>query len=142
MHGSSVVCALVGKETAHRPWVRYEIKRGIWDERGILGVRIHTISHFTSGTTIAGPNPLDLLGIHVEVAGTGKSVRLIERTSSTANWVYSSDFTKVLAKWPYGSIPAAGSHALSNFFSIYDWAADGYNKIGTWIESAATQAGR
>jgi MTH538 TIR-like domain (DUF1863) len=66
MEGASVVCVLVGKDTASRRWVSYEIQRGIWDQRGILAVRIHTISHFTKGTTIAGSNPLDLLGVHVE----------------------------------------------------------------------------
>ena len=142
MHGSSVVCALVGKETASRRWVRYEIQRGIWDERGILAVRIHTISHFTTGTTTAGPNPLDLLGVHVEVSAQSKSVRLIERVSTTAKWTYSSDFTKVLPKWAYGSTPSAGSHALSEFFPVYDWASDGYKNIGSWIELAATKAGR
>jgi len=142
MHGSSVVCVLVGKETADRRWVRYEIQRGIWDERGVLAVRIHTISHFTTGTTTAGPNPLDLLGVFVESSGQDKFVRLIERASSTAKWSYSSDFTKVLPKWAYGSIPSAGSHALSEFFPIYDWSSGGYNRIGSWIETAASKAGR
>jgi hypothetical protein len=142
MDGSSVVCVLVGKETATRRWVRYEIQRGVWDKRGILAVRIHTISHFTKGTTAAGPNPLDLLGIYVQTTSTGKSVRLIERTSSFASWTYSSDFTKVLPTWVYGSIPSAGSYALSEFFPIYDWAPSGYKNIGSWIESAAAKAGR
>lgn len=140
--GSSVVCALVGTDTASRRWVRYEIQRGVWDGRGILAVRIHTISHFTKGTTTAGTNPLDLLGVHVEAKTDGKSVRLIERASTTASWSYSSDFTKVLPKWAYGNIPAAGSHTLSEFFSIYDWASEGYKNIGSWIEAAAVKAGR
>ena len=142
MEGSSVVCALIGNDTASRRWVRYEIQRGVWDARGILAVRIHTISHFTKGTTTAGVNPLALLGVHVEATTTGKSVRLIERTSPSASWVYSSDLTKVLPKWVYGDIPSVGSHPLSEFFTVYDWAPDGYKNIGSWIESAATQAGR
>ncbi|MGY3558469.1 hypothetical protein ACVWXP_001738 [Bradyrhizobium sp. USDA 4463] len=143
MHGSSVVCVLVGRETALRRWVRYEIQRGLWDERGILAVRIHTINHFTSGPTTAGPNPLDLLGVYVEQNSSGgKSVYLIERDTTTSGWTYSSDFTKVLPKWPYGNIPATGSHALSSIFSIYDWASAGYNNIGNWIEAAAAKAGR
>lgn len=40
---SSVVCALVGAETANRRWVRYEIQRGIWEAKGLLAIRIHTI---------------------------------------------------------------------------------------------------
>lgn len=89
MEGSSVVCALIGKETASRRWVRHEIQRGVWDGRGILAVRVHTISHFTKATTTPGLYPLDLLGVYVEVTTAGKSVRLIERTSTSADWTYS-----------------------------------------------------
>ncbi|MCS3540615.1 TIR domain-containing protein [Bradyrhizobium japonicum] len=142
MHGSSVVCILVGKETAHRRWVRYEIQRGIWDERGILAVRIHTIRHFTDGVTTPGPNPLDLLGIHIKRTESGKSARFIERSSVIDGWSYSSDFGQVIPKWPYGALPSEGSHALSSIFPIYDWAADGFNQLGGWLDKAATQAGR
>lgn len=142
MKGSSVVCVLVGAETAHRRWVRYEIQRAIWDERGLLAVRIHTISHFTTGVSKAGPNPLDLLGIYVEIKEGGKYVYLVERTSTSDKWSYSSDFRKVLPKWAYGNIPSPGTHALSSFFPVYDWQPNGYKNIGSWIESAATKAGR
>jgi hypothetical protein len=114
----------------------------IWDERGVVAVRIHTIADFNRQTATAGPNPLDLLGVHVEVKGDSKLVRLIERSTSSENWSYSSDFTRVLPKWVYGSIPSAGSHPLSEFFSIYNWTPNGYAQIGSWIESAAATAGR
>ena len=141
MKGSSVVCVLIGAETGGRRWVRYETQRAIWDERGLLAVRVHTIADFNRQTTTAGANPLDLLGVHVEEKGEAKFVRLIEWSSTSANWSYSSDFTKVLPKWAYGRIPSAGSHALSDFFPIYNWHPDGYTQIGAWIESAATKAG-
>jgi MTH538 TIR-like domain (DUF1863) len=142
MKGSSVVCALVGSETGGRRWVRYEIQRAIWDERGVLAVRIHTIADFSGRTAAAGPNPLDLLGVYVMEKEGSQFVYLIERPNSSANWSYSSDFGKVLPKWVYGRIPTAGTHALSEFFTIYNWASDGYKNIGDWIESAATRAGR
>lgn len=142
MKGSSVVCTLVGAQTAQRRWVRYEIQRAIWDMRGLLAVRIHTINHFTTGTTTAGPNPFDLLGVYVEENGTSKAMYLIERSSITEGWSYSSDFKKFLPKWAYGDIPAPGSYALSSFFPIYNWDPDGYKNIGTWIEAAATKARR
>lgn len=142
MEGSSVVCALVGAETALRPWVRFEIMRGIWDERGLLAVRIHTIRNFQQQITTAGANPLDLLGVHVESTSTGKSVKLIERQAVGQNWQYAADFTRSLPKWPYGAIPQIGSHALSSLFSIYDWSTNGHANIGAWIEKAAQQAGR
>lgn len=142
MEGSSVVCALVGADTALRPWVRFEIMRGIWDQRGLLAVRIHTIKNWQQQTTTAGTNPLDLLGVYVEATATGKSVKLIERASVGSNWQYAAEFTRVLPKWPYGAIPQNGSHALSSLFQLYDWSANGRENIGTWIEIAAKQAGR
>lgn len=36
-----------------------------------------------------------------------------------------------------------GVNPLSSQYRIYDWAVDdGYSRLGTWIESAAKQAGR
>jgi hypothetical protein len=120
--GSSVICALVGAETAGRRWVRYEIQRGIWEAKGLLAVRIHTIKNFNQLTTTAGVNPFDVLGVYVEE----NRVKLVERPSAADKWYYSSDFTKVIPRWPYASsLPAAGSHALSEFFQLYNWASDG-----------------
>lgn len=140
MDGSSVVCALVGAETASRPWVRFELLRAIWDGRGLMAIRIHTIAGLDKKTTTAGTNPLDVLGVHVE----DKKMYLTERQTTGAQWTYSSDFNKqVIPKWPYQScLPAPGTHALSELFSIYDWSSAGHEKIGGWIEAAAVKAGR
>jgi len=140
MDGSSVVCALVGAETASRRWVRYEIQRALWEGKGLLAVRIHTIKNFDQKTTIAGVNPFDVLGVYVDE----NKMYLIERSATTDKWSYSADFSKVIPKFPYQkSLPASGTpHALSKFFSIYSWSPDGHKNIGSWIETAATQAGR
>lgn len=139
MEGSSVVCALVGAETASRRWVRYEIQRGIWDARGLMAVRIHTIADFDKKTSTMGVNPFDVLGIYV----SEKKAYLVERASTSEKWTYSSDFSKDLPKWVYGDkLPTDGVHALSEFFPIYSWSSTAHEKIGGWIESAATQAKR
>ena len=137
--GSSVMCALVGAETASRRWVRYEIQRGVWEAKGLLAIRIHTIKDFDQNTTSSGVNPFDVLGVYVEE----KRMKLIERPSTSENWCYSADFVNVIPKWPYGSaLPAPGSHSLSEFFPIYNWSSDAHKDIGSWIESAASRAGR
>lgn len=49
---------LIGKETARRPWVKYEIEKAWAEGKPLLGVRIHGIS--SMGTTDAeGANPFD-----------------------------------------------------------------------------------
>lgn len=52
------VVVLIGKETASRPWVIYEIQKAWYDKKPILGVRIHGLSSFGTVDT-AGPNPFD-----------------------------------------------------------------------------------
>jgi hypothetical protein len=98
MKNSGVVCVLVGTETAYRPWVRYEILRGLWDERGLLAVQIHGIAGWDRRTTAAGPNPFDLLGIFITEAVGTKSIRFLERENSASKWSYASDFSKPLSQ--------------------------------------------
>jgi len=141
MDGSSVVCVLVGNQTAARRWVRYEIQRGIWESKGIVGVRVHTIADLRSqAPTVAGPNPLDMIGVYPYQG----SLYLAERVNVFSKWENSRDFTSPLRAFPYASINTGNSQvtALSQLFALYDWANGGYANIGTWIESAAQQAGR
>lgn len=42
---TSVTVVLIGKETANRPWVRYEIKKSIERHNGLLGIRIHHLKN-------------------------------------------------------------------------------------------------
>lgn len=52
------VIVLIGKHTASRPWVIYEIEKAWADKRPLLGIRIHGISSF--GTVDStGANPFD-----------------------------------------------------------------------------------
>lgn len=139
MEGASVVCALVGTETAMRRWVRFEIMQGILDERGILGIRIHTIANLNQMTATAGPNPFDLLGVYVN----DKKMYFTERASSSEKWTYATDFgKKMLPKWAYGPIPSNGIHPLSDFFPLKSWSPTAHNDIADWIESAAKKANR
>jgi Thoeris protein ThsB, TIR-like domain len=43
MVGKSCVVVLIGQETASRPWIKYEIRKGWEDGKGILGIRIHNL---------------------------------------------------------------------------------------------------
>jgi hypothetical protein len=140
MEGSSVVCVLVGEETANRPWVRFEILQGLMDARGIIGVRVHTIAGFDRKTTNPGPNPFELLGVYCK----GNSVHVVQRSAVGANWTYTTDFGQaVLPKWPYTpNLPPAGTTPLSKYFPVHQWANEGHSNIGDWVEEAATQARR
>jgi hypothetical protein len=47
---------LIGRNTADRPWVTYEIQKAWADKRPLLGIRIHGLSSFGEVDT-AGANP-------------------------------------------------------------------------------------
>ncbi len=45
LRNTSVTVVLLGKETASRRWVRYEIKKSIEQDNGLLGIRIHHLKN-------------------------------------------------------------------------------------------------
>ncbi len=61
MAACDVVIVLVGKETAERPWVRYEIERAWNTGKKIFGVRIHGLKNFLGQTGGRGVNPFDMI---------------------------------------------------------------------------------
>lgn len=140
MTGSSVVSALIGAETAERRWVRFEIMQAVWDARGLMGIRIHSIGDWQGYPSAVGQNPFDLLGVYTE----DKKIRLIQRSSTDSKWAYTNDFGQaVIPKWPYtASSPPEGCTPLSRFFKVHNWSSNAHNEIEDWLEAAAKQAGR
>ena len=56
--GTSVTVVLIGKETASRRWVKYEIQKSIELGKGLLGVHISGIKDQNGDTDTLGANPL------------------------------------------------------------------------------------
>ncbi len=53
------VIVLVGRRTAGRTWVKYEIEKA-WNEgKGLFGINIHNLKCPRTGTCSAGANPFD-----------------------------------------------------------------------------------
>lgn len=63
MKWKKAVIVLVGKETAGRKWVNYEINKAWKDKKPLLGVRIHGLASLISGADIAGANPFNRVDI-------------------------------------------------------------------------------
>lgn len=55
----SCVIVLVGRRTAERPWVKYEIEKAWNDGKGLFGIHIHNIKCPRTGTCSIGANPFD-----------------------------------------------------------------------------------
>jgi hypothetical protein len=58
MKYKTAVIVLIGKQTASRDWVKYEIEKAWNEKRPLLGIRIHGLSSMGTVDT-AGANPFD-----------------------------------------------------------------------------------
>jgi len=99
------VIVLIGRQTASRPWVIYEIEKAWADKRPLLGIRIHGLS--SMGTVDSpGPDPFE------KASGVGK-VPIFDPTQT--DWS-----GKIDSKATY-------NHLRSNLES---WSAQGATKSG------------
>jgi MTH538 TIR-like domain (DUF1863) len=136
LKNTSVTCILVGAETCLRRWVRYEIFCSFMRGNGLLAIRIHTIGSLHSPATAAGTNPFNTVAFAVN----DNQVRFKE--IKTTGWQSASD----VGAMPFNEVPynlgGRTNHTFGTIFPIYEWDShDGYNNLGTWIETAAKQAG-
>jgi|SRR5271157_2380602 len=137
LNNTTVTCVLVGAETCLRRWVRYEIFRSFIRGNGLLALRIHTIGSLHSPSTPSGSNPFDCVAFAVD----NNTVSFKEY--KTTGWQPASDVaTMPLSDVAY-NLGVRTNHTFATMFPIYDWDSDkGYDNLGSWIESAAKQAGR
>ena len=56
------VIVLIGRQTAGRPWVTYEIEKAWTDKKPLLGIRIHGLSSLGTVDSV-GPNPFDTAAV-------------------------------------------------------------------------------
>lgn len=57
MKWKKAVIVLVGKQTAGREWVNYEINKAWSDKKPLLGVRVHGLASLSDGADAAGASP-------------------------------------------------------------------------------------
>jgi hypothetical protein len=136
LKNTTVTCVLVGAETCLRRWVRYEIIRSFIRGNGLLAIRIHTISSLHSPPTSSGGNPFDCVAFAVD----NDTVSFKE--IKTTGWQPASDVTTMPLSDVAYRLGGRANHTFSTIFPIYDWDSDnGYDNLGSWIESAASHAG-
>jgi MTH538 TIR-like domain (DUF1863) len=138
LEGSSVVCALIGAETAWRRWVRYELVRGFQQGKALLGVKIHQLRNQDSMVDFAGTNVLECLGYELDESNV--TIRFKHLTGG--KWEWFSD----LPTMQYSALPYVLPNPNATFaylFNTYDYVdGRGYENIGGWIEAAAKSVGR
>lgn len=142
---TSVVCVLVGSDTAFRPWVRYEIARAIIDLRGLLAVHINGIPHHTKKLPHArGYNPLQFMGVGKIQENRLVSPRYFLFERFMDQWLPYADYTRPVSLPPYLPDPQPGFVTpLSSGAAEYDYAqALGAWRLASWLDQAAQAAGR
>lgn len=138
MHGASVTCVLIGKNTDKSMWVKYEIEKSLRQGNGVIGVLIYGLADNRRDrfSKIAVPS--------VNYGGNdfGKNIK---------NILVSEDSGYGLARlvFPQLAVPASlvgaafASLKPDDDYKIYDWLEDkGHENLGDWIENAASQVGK
>jgi hypothetical protein len=63
--GTSVTVVLVGRETANRRWVHYEIEKSIERGNGIIGIYIHSLQNINRTIDLPGQNPFERWNVNI-----------------------------------------------------------------------------
>ena len=135
LNGTTVTCVLAGYGTWSREWVRYEIARSIFCNKGLLTVFIDGCKCPRAGYGGRGYNPLDFIAL-------GWDNRIYEQISG--EWYLYDKITTKVPIWPrWLTTPSQGRcMPLSNNAPSYDWIDDGGKNLIRWTNRAAVAAGK
>lgn len=89
MSGRSVVIVLVGKETAGRKYIDYEIEKGWNDKKGVLGIHCHYLKDVKGYQTIKGKNPFETFTMKRDQAKLSSIVKCYDPPYTDSKLVYS-----------------------------------------------------
>lgn len=103
MNGCSCVIVLVGRETAGRQWIDYEIRKAWEDGHALLGVRVHRLKNRDDAQDSPGSNPFE----RFKVNGTSLAslVRLYDPSHHDSKDTYAT-IRRDLAGWVEEAIAA------------------------------------
>lgn len=95
------VIVLIGSETAHRKWVKHEIRRAWELKKGLFGIYIHNLKCPRAGTCSRGPNPF--LNWDVD----GQSMANLVTCYDPTSWDAYGEISRSLEYWVSSAISAA-----------------------------------
>lgn len=84
--GRSCTIVLIGKNTAGRKWINYEIKKSWSDDKGVVGIYIHNLENEDSEQTSKGDNPFD--GFTFGDEKLSNIIKAYDPPYSTSKYVY------------------------------------------------------
>lgn len=134
LKGSTVLCVLIGNQTATRHWVYYEILKGIELGMGVFGIRIHNLKDISNQIDTAGANPFENCG-YVDAGNAFQP--MIKYTTGWAN----APHLRAIDRNAVPFLNNTSNPLLSSFLNVYDWVTnDGYNNFQSWVEQAVNHS--
>ena len=88
LHGKSCTVVLIGRETAGRKWINYEIERSWNDGKGVLGIYVNNLKNSSGYTTIKGENPFENFTMERDNAKLSSIVKTYNPPYSSSKSVY------------------------------------------------------
>lgn len=88
MRGKSCLVVLMGKETAGRRWVDYEIKKAWDEEKGVVGVYIHNLKNLAGLQDSKGSNAFATFTMCQGAKRMSNTVKAYDPPFSTSTSVY------------------------------------------------------
>jgi hypothetical protein len=98
MYGRSVAIVLVGRDTAGRKWINYEIEKA-WNEgKGLLGIYCHNLKDVNQLQTTTGSNPFKGFTMNRDKADLSSIVKCYDPPHTDSKLVY-NHIKECLATW-------------------------------------------
>jgi hypothetical protein len=98
MKGKSCLVVLIGKETAGRKWVDYEIEKAWNEKKGVVGVYIHNLKNLLESQDTKGANPFTTFTMCDGKQRMSTTVKAYDSGYSTSTNVY-DHIKKNLSSW-------------------------------------------
>ena len=88
LSGRSCAVVLIGKDTADRKWIDYEIKKAWDDKKGLVGIYIHHLLDSAQKQTTKGTNPFASFTLNERKTKLSSVVKAYDPPYTTSKNVY------------------------------------------------------
>lgn len=98
LDGRSCTVVLIGKDTAGRKWINYEIETSWNNKKGVLGIHIHNLKDADGDQTTKGKNPFETFTMQRDKAKLSTIVKTYDPPYTDSKKVYDY-ISQNLASW-------------------------------------------
>lgn len=88
LNGRSCTVVLIGRGTANRKWINYEIKKSWDDGKGVVGIHIHNLKNADGDQSGRGANSFENFTIGADKVKLSSIVKAYDPPYSSSPYVY------------------------------------------------------